>query len=104
MLSGGNDPVEKGLDSWRQVLRSDGDTDGDQFPGRPLAQEAWTPGHLEKGQERRVRGFLTGRVRGVWIVPSDDLLSEQTQSHQLRVNTGERCRGFPERKGHGRSL
>ena len=62
------------------------------------------PGHLEKGQERRVRGFLTGRVRGVWMVPSNDLLSEQTQSHQLRANTGERGWGFPERKGHGRFL
>ena len=100
LLSSGNDPVEKGLDCWRRVLRSDGDADGDQFRGRPLAPEAWTPG---EGVGTQGQG-LPDPVRGVWMVPSNDLLSEQTQSHQLRVNTGERCRGFPERKGHNRFL
>ena len=73
MLSGGNDPGEKGLDCWRQVLRCDGAADGAGSRGGRWPQEL---GQLEKGQEHGIRGFLTGCVCGVWMAPSDDLLSQ----------------------------
>lgn len=43
-------------------MRCDGEADGAGSRGGRWSQE---PGQLEKGQEHRVRGFLTGCARGL---------------------------------------